>query len=93
MMRVKEEDKTLKNNNLKQLKSMLLNLKNQIDEIKNLEVGDNINTKSSAYDIVLIVDVESERDLNRYRVHHDHLKVLDYMKTLELDIAVVDYLF
>jgi hypothetical protein len=76
----------------KTLKKKLDGLKKSVDAIVELETGININTRPSAYDLALVVKFENEDALNTYRTHPEHVKVLDYMKTLNIETGVVDYL-
>ena len=73
------------------LKSMLINLKNSIDALIDIEVGMNISTRPSAYDIVLTADFKDEKGLDLYRIHPEHVKVLDYLKIVMDSAVVVDY--
>ncbi len=74
-----------------EFKSKLLELIKKIPELKNMEVGVNISTKPSAYDLVLIASFDDEEGLNKYRIHPAHVKVLDFMKNVLEKTAVVDY--
>ena len=71
----------------------LNNLKNDIDFIKHLEVGVNFTESERAYDISLIVDLDSKEDLKAYAVHDKHLPVVEYIKSNGIDTKVVDYEF
>ncbi len=73
------------------LKEMLEDLPEYIPELKGMEVGLNINTRPSAFDIVLTANLEDEDGLNAYRVHPEHKKVLDYLEGKIEKSAVVDY--
>ena len=73
------------------LKSKLDGLQEKIDEITSLKTGLNINTRPTAFDLILIVEFKNEDALNLYRSHPEHVKVLDFMKTLNLETAVVDF--
>jgi transcriptional regulator CtsR len=76
----------------KQVKQMLEDLLPAIDELKRMEVGLNINTKPSAFDLVLTADFDNEDGLNVYRAHPDHVRILDFMKNTVEKTAVVDYI-
>ncbi len=76
----------------KKVKEMLENLVPAIDELKRMEVGLNINTKPSAFDLVLTADFDDEEGLNAYRIHPGHVKILDFMKETVEKTAVVDYI-
>ena len=76
---------------LKKLKQMLDSLPSSIEAIEEMETGLNFSTRPSAFDLALTVSMKDEDALNTYRVHPEHKKVLDYMGSLELETAVVDY--
>jgi len=90
-IKVLEEDTAIKDQNLSELKNRLETLPQFIEDIQHLEVGINFSTRQSAFDLSLYVHLADEDALNRYRVHPEHIKVLDFMKSLNLQTAVVDY--
>lgn len=90
MVRFSDEYKTIEVAD--KFKKMLLRLKDKIDSLDDIEVGINISTKPSAFDVVLTADFENEVALNDYREHPEHIIVLDYMKMVVSKVAVVDYL-
>ena len=73
-------------------KNKLLALTEKIDALKKMEVGLNINTKSTAFDLVLISDFDDEEGLNIYRTHPEHVSVLEFMRNVVDKTAVVDYI-
>lgn len=75
----------------KELKGLLLGLPDQIEALLVMEVGLNINTKASAYDLVLTADFENEDGLDAYRVHPAHVSVLEYLEQVLEKATVVDY--
>ncbi len=75
------------------VKEKLEALTASIPELKNMEVGLNVNTKPSAHDLVLIADFDDEEGLNAYRVHPEHVKILEIMKETVEKTAVVDYYY
>ena len=92
LLRLKEYDnKTRKLENALKLKKALEDLKIFIDEIKFLEVGLNFNIKHHAYDLALTVTFESEDDLEIYRMHPEHKKLMVFLNTVTQETAVVDY--
>ncbi len=76
----------------KELKLILENLEQSIEPLILMDVGINISTKPSAYDIVLTADFNDVDGLDEYRVHPEHVKVLDYLKEVMAKAAVVDYI-
>jgi len=92
MLRLKNyEHKAQKLENALKLKKALEGLKNQVSEIKHLEVGLNFNEKPGAYDLVLSTAFDTEDDLEIYRLHPEHKKVLVFLRTVSEETAVVDY--
>lgn len=73
------------------LKAKLLSLKEEIDLLKEIEVGINFKESDRAYDVALVTTFANERDLAAYATHPYHLKVLDYIKSVASDTKVVDY--
>ncbi len=92
MIKLKEfstdKEKTLKIN---EIKNGLENLPSLIKEIKFFEVGVNINPSERASDLVLVSDFDSLKDLDIYRVHPEHLKVVDVIKENAAKVTAVDY--
>ena len=90
-IRLKGYNSKEKSEILNRLNTMLMELEAKIDAIESLETGLNFNTRPSAYDLALIVKLQSKEDIDVYRTHPEHVKVLEYMKTLNLETGVVDY--
>lgn len=78
--------------NINKLKDKLDNLKNKIPQIVDLETGVNISKSSNAYDLVLVTKFKDQKDLEDYRIHPEHLVVLDYLKEVNEIMTVVDYI-
>ncbi len=78
---------------LAELKSLLEGLKDEIKEVKYLEVGLNYETDAKSSDIVLLSHFESIEDLNIYRTHPEHLKVVARFGEVTESRAAVDYTF
>ncbi|QGY42348.1 Dabb family protein [Maribellus comscasis] len=76
-----------------ELKSALEGLKGKIEEVKYLEVGVNYELEAKSYDLVLISHFESLEDLDVYRVHPEHLKVVKRIGETTSARAAVDYEF
>ena len=92
MWRVK--DKALgkiKEENINAIKIMLENLKSLIREVKDLEVGINIEELTGSHDIVLYITFENEQDLDAYQKHPEHLEVAKFIREVVTDRACVDY--
>ena len=92
MFKMKEfGSETEKARNSKKLKSALDALPNIISEIKFFEVGLNFAESPRAFDLVLISHFDSNQDLDKYRVHPEHKKVLILVRELTELSQVVDY--
>jgi stress responsive alpha/beta barrel protein len=72
-------------------REMLMDLANKIPQLKLTEVGLNISTKPTAFDVVLTSIFDSVADLDTYREHPAHALVLTYLKTIMEKSNVVDY--
>jgi hypothetical protein len=75
------------------IKHVLLALKGKIEVLKYIEVGLNYELISSSYDICLITHFASLNDLEVYRMHPEHLKVVEIIKANTTNRAVVDFEF
>lgn len=73
------------------LKKALDQLPGKIDEIRDYEVGVNFLESGNAWDLVLISSFDGTDDLERYRVHPEHQKVVELIKEYTSDRKVVDY--
>ena len=76
-----------------ELKNKLLALKDKIAELKYIEVGENYELESKGYDLALITHFNSVEDLDKYRVHPEHLKVVERVGQTTVARAAVDFNF
>ena len=88
MWNLKEENKL---ENAKKLKASLEDLKEEINEIKEIEVGININNSDASMDVVLYSVFNTLEDLDIYQNHPKHLKVKEFVKNISIDRNVVDF--
>lgn len=83
-----------KNNLMENMRDRLLALKDKISEIHEIQVYFNDDSAAAAnFDIMLDTEFDSLDDLNAYQVHPEHVKVLQYVKSLKLQRAAIDYPF
>ena len=80
-----------KENNIEKLISELRKLPSKIKEIKFYEVGKNVSKSPNAMDIVLVSEFTNLNDLEIYRKHPEHIKVLDLIRKVVEKSAVNDY--
>ena len=81
-----------KQKNAEKLKLILEGLRTNIDEIKAVEVGIQINPDDDqAYDVVLICDFETELDFKMYTRNPHHKKAIDFINQVTVKRRFVDY--
>ncbi|MBN2637343.1 MAG: Dabb family protein [Prolixibacteraceae bacterium] len=78
---------------ISEMKSELEGLKDKIKELKFIEVGVNYQLNSKSFDIVLLSHFNNLEDLDVYRDHPEHLKVVDKIAGWASARAAVDYEF
>lgn len=78
---------------LAEFKSKLLALKDKIDVLKHIEVGENFELEAKSFDLALITHFYTLEDLDVYRVHPEHQKVVAWVAEVVDDRAAVDYHF
>jgi hypothetical protein len=94
MFRLKDQGSEAANNQkLETLKRMINELKGRIPGLLSIEAGINVSTRDIAHDLVLVSEFGSDEDLQVYRVHPEHMKVVEFLKEIKQDSAEVDYYF
>jgi len=88
MFQFKEEHKQA---NIIQAKQMLENLMGAVPSLRSIDVGVNFSQEERAMDLSIITAFESKEDLEAYAVHPEHLKVVDFIKSVVAYSKVVDY--
>jgi len=73
------------------LKKKLLDLKPKIPEIKDIEVGINSINHKKNHDVILITKFNNFDDLKSYSTHPEHLKIIDFVKSITTGRAAVDF--
>ena len=77
--------------NAKIIKAGLEALKNEISEIKFIEVGININEAEKESDVVLVSEFESMEGLDIYQNNEKHKEVATFIKKVVEKRVAVDY--
>jgi len=93
LFKLKDYSETEKPVLITEMKSLLEGLKGKIDELKYIEVGVNYELNSKSYDLALLTHFNSVEDLDKYRVHPEHKKVLTRFAELRLERAAVNFEF
>ncbi|MBN2702701.1 MAG: Dabb family protein [Pontiellaceae bacterium] len=74
-----------------EMKQRLESLNGVVPSLRGIEVGLNVVSGDAARDIVLYSEFDSLEGLKAYAVHPAHLKVVEFVKPLVCERAVVDY--
>lgn len=80
-----------KDENLQKLKVLLESLQKKIPVVKCLEVGINIGASASASDIALYSEFDDLQALEDYRIHPEHVKVVEFIDKVCSERRVADY--
>jgi len=88
LFQFKDENKKA---NMIQAKQMLENLMGAVPSLRSIDVGMNFSEEERAMDLSIITAFESKEDLEAYAVHPEHLKVVDFIKSVVEYSKVVDY--
>lgn len=78
---------------LLELKSLLEGLKDKIKEVIFIEVGLNYDVDAKSHDLCLLSHFKSLEDLDKYRIHPEHIKVVNRIVETTVSRAAVDYEF
>ena len=88
MFKFKEENKKA---NIIQAKQMLENLMGAVPSLRSIDVGVNFSKEERAMDLSIITVFEGKEGLDAYAIHPEHLKAVDFIKTVVEYSKVVDY--
>lgn len=80
-----------KTDNALMLKHEIESLALKIAVIRKLEVGVNFNPGQDAYDLSVIAEFASKKDLETYSNHPEHQRVVAILRRLRDSRVVVDY--
>ena len=80
-----------KNENLQELKILLESLQENIPVVKCLEVGINMGKSASASDIALYSEFDDMKALEDYRIHPEHVKIVEFIDKVCSERRVADY--
>ena len=74
-----------------EIKQQIEQLIDLVPGLLNMKVGLNFAQEDRAMDMVLISHFESREDLDFYATHPEHLKVVEFIKTVAEYTKVVDF--
>jgi len=81
-----------KKENIQKAKEMLENLIDTIPTLKSMEVGVNFSSEDRAMDLSIITSFDDKAGLEEYAIHPEHLKVVEFIKTVVNSSKVSDYI-
>ncbi|MCX7822747.1 MAG: Dabb family protein [Syntrophobacterales bacterium] len=73
------------------LEEMLGRLPSLIKEIKGFLFGRDVLRYERSYDFALVSDFDDLEALKKYKIHPEHVKVLQYVQTIAEQIIAVDF--
>jgi hypothetical protein len=91
MFKMKELPATEKAEGVARLKAAVDAMEAGVPQVKYLQTGVNFNPRPQAFDLVLVSDFASEEDLDIYRDHPMHQKVMDVIHDVVEKVHVVDF--
>ena len=89
MFKFKDENREA---NILKTEELLNELESKIDELVSMEVGINFDIADRAFDLSLYSKFQTKEDLNTYATHSEHLKVVEFIKSVVTESKVVDYI-
>ena len=78
--------------NMLQAKVMLEALLETVPTLKSMEVGLNFSEEGRAMDFSLYSEFDNQEGLDAYVVHSEHLKVVEFIKSVVNGSKVSDYI-
>ncbi len=91
MWNVKGDTPGQKDAGIKRLKSAFESIRGKIPGLVHLEIGVDKSGVDYACDVVLYSEFESQRALENYATHPEHLRVRDELEGLRIARHQVDY--
>ena len=82
-----------KQTEISKIEEALLSLSGKIDVLKYIEVGVNYDLAAQSHDICLITHFDTVDQLDEYRIHPEHLKVVELIGQHAVERAAVDFEF
>ncbi|HHH19742.1 MAG TPA: Dabb family protein [Campylobacterales bacterium] len=80
-----------KRENINKAKEMLEALLERVPTLKGMEIGVNFADEARAMDLSIYTTFDDQAGLEAYAVHPEHIKVVEFIKTVVNGSKVVDY--
>jgi hypothetical protein len=78
--------------NIQKVKEMLEVLIDSVPSLNKMEVGVNFSKEARAMDLSIYTEFDDIEDLEAYAIHPEHLKVVEFIKTVVTSSKVSDYM-
>jgi len=76
---------------IEKAKALIDGLEGKVPSLRSMETGINFAEEDRAMDLVLRATFDDRKGLEEYAVHPEHLKVIEYIKSVAEYSKVVDY--
>ena len=76
---------------IEKVRDILMDMKGRIPGLKDIEVGIDITRSDRSYDLALITNFNSVKDLDAYQTHPIHIKVAEYILSVRESTITVDF--
>ena len=81
-----------KQRHIEKAREMLEALPEKVETLREIEVGVNFSDKERAMDLSIVTRFDNRVGLEVYATHPEHVKVVEYLKTVVKESRVVDYM-
>jgi hypothetical protein len=78
--------------NIQKAKEMLEVLIDSVPSLNKMEVGVNFSKEARAMDLSIYTEFDESEGLEAYAIHPEHLKVVEFIKTVVTSSKVSDYM-
>ena len=78
--------------NIRNAKEMLEALMGRVPSLNSMEVGVNFSKEARAMDLSIYTEFDDIAGLEAYAIHPEHLKVVEFIKTVVTSSKVSDYI-
>ena len=89
MIKFKESEE--KEERIRRARDRIEALREKVPSLRRMETGINFASEERAMDLVLTATFDDREGLERYAVHPEHLKVIEYIKSVAEYSKVADY--
>ncbi len=77
--------------NAEKMVKELLDLEDKIKELVYVEAGTDFVRSGRSFDVALFAQFKTKEDLDTYAVHPEHLKVVEFIKSVTKESVAVDF--